>query len=67
MGPCRDKGWPIHMRRGARGEASRERAPVSAYRVLAIGTAASLAFTGLTWLLGGWLAAVPHAADAGAS
>ena len=35
--------------------------------MLAIGAAASLAFTFLIWLLGGWLADVPHAADAGAS
>ena len=55
------------MGRGAGGEASRERAPVSAYRVLAIGTAASLTLTGLTWLLEGWLADVPHAAAGGAS
>ena len=35
--------------------------------MLAIGTAASLVFTGLIWLLSGWLADVPHAPDAGAS
>lgn len=44
-----------------------ERASASAYRALAIGTAASLGFTALIWLLAGWLADVPHAPDAGAS
>ena len=44
-----------------------KRAPGSAYRVLAIGAAASLAFTLLIWLLGERLAAVPHAPDTGAS
>ena len=46
---------------------SRERAPVSAYRTLVIGVAASLAFTLLIWLLGERLADIPHAADTGAS
>ena len=55
------------MGRSAGEKAGRERVPVSAYRALAIGTAASLAFTGLIWLLAGRLADVPHAADAGAS
>ena len=55
------------MRRGTGGRASRERAPVSAYRVLALGAAASLAFTLLIWRLGERLADVPHAPDAGAS
>ena len=49
------------------GAASRERAPVSAYRTLVIGAAASLGFTLLIWLLGGWLADIPHAEDTGAS
>ena len=55
------------MERGAGARASREQGPVPAYRMLAIGTAASLAFTALIWLLSGWLADVPHAPDAGAS
>ena len=40
---------------------------MSAYRTLVIGTAASLGFTLLIWLLGGWLADIPHAEDTGAS
>ena len=55
------------MGRGSGAGAGRVRAPVPAYRMLAIGTAASLVFTGLIWLLSGWLADVPHAPDAGAS
>ena len=52
---------------GTGGRTSGERAPVSAYRVLALGVAASLAFTLLIWLLGERLAAIPHAPDTGAS
>ena len=55
------------MGRSVGAKASRDREPGSAYRALAIGTAASLAFTGLIWLLAGSLAEVPHAPDAGAS
>ena len=55
------------MGRSAGEKVGRERVAGSAYRALAVGTAASLAFTGLIWLLAGRLADVPHAADAGAS
>ena len=51
----------------ARRLARLERAPLSAYRALAMGAAVSVAFTILIWLLGGWLADVPHAVDAGPS
>ena len=47
------------MGRDSGGRASRERAPVSAYQILAIGATASLAFTLLIWQLGQRLADIP--------